>query len=305
MFRGNGLVFVKPFRCEVEVVEFSSDDLAPGELLIENECSVISAGTEVANYTGLDPGTHTAGSWNHYPWRPGYGSVGRVVAMGAAVGSEGPEYAIGDRVFATSPHARFAKVVPGWRPVIKIREDDDSQRVVLGRMASVATTALRKASNVYVGGSVMVIGLGLVGNFAAQFFQLAGMHVAGMDLSAYRVRMAEQTGTRAMVVSTDATSDTILRLLDTDQRPDVIVEASGVPAAVSLAVSLARDGGDVVLLGSPRGVFSGDATKMLSEVHHRGIRIVGALEWLMPLRSGAWQARWSLYEDYVELFDML
>jgi threonine dehydrogenase-like Zn-dependent dehydrogenase len=85
---------------------------------------------------------------------------------------------------------------------------------------------------------------------------------------------------------------------------DVVVEATGVPDASSLAVGLARDGGEVVLLGSPRGPFHGDATKLLSEVHHRGLRVVGALEWLLPLQSGAWQARWSLYDDYFALFDL-
>jgi threonine dehydrogenase-like Zn-dependent dehydrogenase len=40
-------------------------------------------------------------------------------------------------------------------------------------------------------------------------------------------------------------------------------------------------------------------------VHSRGIRIIGALEWLLPLDSGPWQARWSLQEDYGTLFDLL
>ena len=39
--------------------------------------------------------------------------------------------------------------------------------------------------------------------------------------------------------------------------------------------------------------------------HSRGIRLIGALEWLLPLDSGPWQARWSLQEDYATLFDLL
>ena len=304
MFKGDGLVFVGPSQCEVEVVELSPDDLGPGELIIENEWSVISAGTEVANFTGLDPGTVTPGSWNFYPWRPGYGSVGRVVCLGPSIATEG-QYRLGDRVFAIGPHARFAKVAPDWRPVVRIGEEDDGQQMVLGRMASVSITALRKASRVCVGGSVLVIGLGLVGNFCAQLFRVAGMQTVGTDVSAYRVRMARETGTRAELVPKNASKDTVLRSLGLEERPDIVVEASGVPGTVPLAVSLARDDGEVILLGSPRGAFAGDATMMLSEVHHRGLHLIGALEWLLPLRSGPWQARWSLYDDYSVLFDML
>ena len=86
---------------------------------------------------------------------------------------------------------------------------------------------------------------------------------------------------------------------------DVVVEASGVPDAAVTAIELARDGGEVVLLGSPRGSFSGNATQMLSQVFRQGVPFsFGALEWLLPLKSGPWQGRWSLYDDYLVLFDL-
>jgi threonine dehydrogenase-like Zn-dependent dehydrogenase len=43
---------------------------------------------------------------------------------------------------------------------------------------------------------------------------------------------------------------------------------------------------------------------MMSEIHRRGLSVVGALEWLLPVRAGTWQARWSLSEDYEVLFDL-
>lgn len=304
MFKGLGLVMSGPNECELEEVSIDEDDLAAGELVIETECSIVSAGAEVANYTALDPGVWVPGSWNAYPYRPGYGAVGTVVATGAAPGGDGGDYAIGDKVFAISRHAQFSVANPGKRPVLHLRHDDDAKRMVLARMASVAITAVRKSSRVSLGGSAIVVGLGLVGNFAAQLLHLSGMDVLGLDRVAHRVEMAEAVGLHAMEVA-DTVDPHDLWACFGGRGPEVVVEASGAPDAVSLAVRLAADEGDVVLLGTPRGEFRGDATMLLSEAHHRGIRLVGALEWLLPLRSGPWQSRWSLYDDYIVLFDLL
>jgi 2-desacetyl-2-hydroxyethyl bacteriochlorophyllide A dehydrogenase len=301
-------VFVGERDCQVEEIEVDDSALGPAEVLIEVEVSVVSAGTEVANYTGLDPGTRVPGSWNAYPHRPGYGAVGRVA--GLPRGSQGPEgpavpgaFKVGERVFAVCRHARYAVADTSRRPLVSLGPDDDPHTMVLARMASVAITAVRKASAVDLGATAVVVGLGLVGNFAAQLLQLSGMNVLGVDLAAHRVAMAREVGLNAIVVTAGSEREAVQG--EIGRRADVVVEATGAPDASPIAVGLCRDGGDVVLLGSPRGPFRGDATKLLSEVHHRGLRLVGALEWTIPLHSGPWQSRWSLNEDFVALFDLL
>ena len=301
VFTGPGLVFVGERRCRVEDALVDEASLGPGEVLIEVDVSVISAGTEVANFTGLDPGTRVPGSWNFYPHRPGYGAIGRVVALGrpSAVQSE---YTLGDRVFAICRHARYAVADPAKRPVVPLQAGDDPQSLVLARMASVSITALRTSANVQLGGRAVVLGLGLVGNFAAQLLQLAGMTVVALDPLEHRVGLAQANGLTAARLQAGSEKETVEPILG--HGADVVVEASGVPDAAATAIGLARDGGEVVLLGSPRGSFSGNATQMLSQVFRRGIHIIGALEWLLPLKSGPWQGRWSLYDDYIVLFDL-
>ena len=303
MFSGPGLVFVGERDCKVEEVEVDESSLGPGEVVVDLEVSVISAGTEVANFTGLDPRTRVPGSWNEYPHRPGYGAVGTIVAVGPP--STGPNrgLAVGDRVFAICRHARYAVADTKRRPIVKISPDDNAKSIVLGRMASVSITAVRKATTVDLGARAVVVGLGMVGNFAAQLLQLSGMNVLGLDQAEGRVAMARATGLEAAVATAGNARATVERSLGAGG--DLVVEASGVPDAVPTAVAVARDGGEVVLLGSPRGVYSGDATDLLYLVHSRGIRVIGALEWLLPLDSGPWQARWSLQEDYATLFDLL
>ncbi len=303
MLTGPGLVFVGERDCRVEEVQVDESSLGPGEAVVDLEVSIVSAGTEVANFTGLDPGTRVPGSWNAYPHRPGYGAVGTIVALGAPAPGVDRGLAVGDRVFAICRHARYAVADTLRRPIVRLAKDDDARSIVLGRMASVSITALRKSAHVQLGSRGVVLGLGLVGNFAAQLLQLSGMKVLGLDLAEARVRMAQATGVVAALPAKGSERTTVENLLGASG--DLVVEASGVPDAVPTAVSLARDGGEVVLLGSPRGAYSGDATRMLSEVHHRGLRLIGALEWLLPLDSGPWQARWSLQDDYAVLFDLL
>lgn len=304
MFAGMGLVFVGPHECRLEQVELDEGSLRPGELIVENECTIVSAGTEVANYTGLDPGTRTPGSWNTYPHRPGYGGVGRVVALGPELAGQPFEHAVGDRVFAISKHARYSVADAGRRPVVAVGDGDEPRSLVLARMASVSISAVRKATCIEFGGRAVVVGLGLVGIFAAQLLQLGGMEVIGLDPSEHRVNMAEVTGVRALAVGASPERDRVVAALG-GHRPDLVIEASGVPDVSAVAVSLARDGGEVILLGTPRGGYHGDATALLAEVHYRGLRLIGALEWLLPVRSGTWEARWSLQEDYRVLFDSL
>ncbi len=301
-FTGTGLVFVGERDCRTEEVVIDEASLQPGQIVVELEVSIVSAGTEVANFTGLDPGTRVAGSWNAYPHRPGYGAIGRTVAIGPPLPGIGTGPAVGDRVFAICRHASYSLADLSTRPIAPISPEDDARVMILARMASVAITAVRKSSHVELGGRAVVLGLGLVGNFAAQLLQLAGMNVIGLDLLARRVEMARVTG----IMATQATRGDDLRTAAPafGKGADLVVEASGVPDALPTAISLARDGGEVVLLGSPRGTFSGDATRMMSEIHRRGLSVVGALEWLLPVRAGTWQARWSLSEDYEVLFDL-
>lgn len=86
VFRGEELIFRRERRCETGVVTVDPGDLGPGQLLVEARYTLVSQGTELANFTGLDPGVRQPGSWNCYPHRPGYAATGTVVATGPPAG---------------------------------------------------------------------------------------------------------------------------------------------------------------------------------------------------------------------------
>ena len=106
---GNATARSKRFR-------WTRGSLGPGEVVVDLEVSIVSAGTEVANFTGLDPRTRVPGSWNEYPHRPGYGAVGSLVALGPPSPGLDHGLAVGDRVFAICRHARYTIATPRGGP---------------------------------------------------------------------------------------------------------------------------------------------------------------------------------------------
>src|SRR5512132_4066145 len=78
------VVMPKPYEVTTETAEIGSP--GHGQVLIATEASAISAGTELAVYTGIhqwlnDP-TRT---WPRFPFVPGYAGVGRVLEVGEGV----------------------------------------------------------------------------------------------------------------------------------------------------------------------------------------------------------------------------
>jgi len=300
-FSGSELIFRRERLCELSDARFDASVLGPGQLLVQTAYSLVSQGTEAANFTGLDPGTRLPGSWNHYPHRPGYAAIGTVVATGADPGGEA-EFAVGDLVFAITKHASYAVADPGTRPVVKLSADDNLRTLILCRMAAIAMTALRRSSSVDFGGRAVVVGLGLVGFFAAQLLQLSGLDVLGVDAADVRRTASGDAGLRVAQPQDMAEG----RPLGVRRAagPDLVIEASGSPAGLRLALEVVRDGGEVVLLGTPRGASSCDVTDLMAAIHYRGLHLVGSLEWLLPLRSSPWSARWSLYDSYQTLIGL-
>ncbi len=71
-------------RNQVELQEEELDklDLRAREVFIQTECTFISAGTELANFTGREPKVFQSGSWCAYHWKSGYANVGIVRETG-------------------------------------------------------------------------------------------------------------------------------------------------------------------------------------------------------------------------------
>src|SRR5688500_17705904 len=95
------IVFTAVRKAEWESVPLPAPDaLGPTQVLLHAECSVVSAGTETANYAGTHIDFQQPGRRVPLPFRPGYALAGRVVAVGSGVEDLNP----GDRVAASTNH---------------------------------------------------------------------------------------------------------------------------------------------------------------------------------------------------------
>jgi len=63
----------------------------------------------------------------------------------------------------------------------------------------------------------------------------------------------------------------------------ITVDAVGHSAAVMQALRETASHGQLVILGSPRVSVQGDLNELLSDIHLRWIRFIGALEWCIPM----------------------
>jgi len=268
---------------KVRYEEYEVPDKPTGtDALVKLDRTIISAGTELANYIGLDPDTRIPGRWCAYPWLPGYGGVGRVVAVGPDV----KNIQVGQRVYGIFHHANYEIIDTANRVCVPVPEALDSTTAVMGRMCGVAITGYQRTRGLTLGDTIVIIGLGLVGNLGGQFYLNAGQRVIGIDMSEKRRTLARQVGFTEVLdplsLSEDALWERVYEL-NGGARPPVIVDAVGDSKIVEQVVQRVANNGQVIMLGTPRAPYQTDGTIMLKYAHFHGVEIIGALEWLVPL----------------------
>ena len=173
-------------------------DPGPRQILVAADASAISAGTELAVYTGThqwlkDP---TLPDWK-FPFRPGYSAAGTVLAAGAEV----TDWKAGDRVSFPGNHASHELLTLGhercrlWR----LPEGMCSRRAALACIARYGMGAPIRAG-LTLGRSAAVLGLGIIGQFALRNLRAAGCHpVVGIDAVPMRRQAALAAGADAVI----------------------------------------------------------------------------------------------------------
>ena len=292
------LVFIQPHQVDLQEREIDTG-LAPHQALVESECSIVSAGTEGAGFTGLiQEMPSSRGKQNMYPQTTGYGHLGRVLE----VGSDVTMCQVGDRVLSFSNHASLVKA-DAVRCALPVPEDVAGEKVVFARMAGVSISALR-SSTVQPGDTALVIGQGLVGNFAAQLFQLAGAEVMASEINPLRIEKAKACGIERVVNPNETDLKEYVMDWTGGQGVQIAIEAIGVSELVSEAVMLTRPYGETILLGTPRAPAVFDATPMLLKVHMEAIRMIGSLEWRWPPHEVN-RYRHNIVENYRQIINWI
>lgn len=265
------VVVLDPFQVGVREVDLP--DPAPNQILVAAEVSAVSAGTELAVYTGThqwlkDP---SLPDWK-FPFRPGYSAAGTVVDVGREVQGWKP----GDRVSFPGNHASLELLTIGhergrlWR----LPEGMTAERAAFACIARYGLGAAIRCG-ITLGRSVAVLGLGIIGQFALRSFLAAGAYpVVGIDAVAMRRQAALAAGAHFVLDPQQGDLREQLSSILKARGAEVIADATGVPDAIPTAMSLACDGGQVVVVGSPRG--RAKDVNFYDDLHRRYIEVTGA-----------------------------
>lgn len=248
--------------------------LQPGGILLRVRRSLISLGTDkaVIDLAGKGPigkakarpdlarkvlnKARQEGYWNTYqvvknlidsPIPLGYSCAGEVMAVGA----EAAEFRVGDRVACAglnyANHAEFNYVPRNL--AVKIPEGlsyDDACFVTLG---AIAMQGVRLAE-IELGEKVVVIGLGLVGQIAAQLARCAGASVLATDLDSSKVALAASLEAHRTVSDPNQLASAVTQFTNGQGADAVLIcAASKSDGPIRLAAELARLKGRVIVVG--------------------------------------------------------
>jgi 2-desacetyl-2-hydroxyethyl bacteriochlorophyllide A dehydrogenase len=264
-------VLVEPFR--VEIRDADLPEPAPNQILVECHASAISAGTELAVYTGShqwlkDP---KMTDWK-FPFRPGYSAAGRVVAVGSEVAGWKP----GDRVSYPGNHATHELLTIGHERgrLWKMPDKLVPEKAALACIARYGLGGVLRAG-LTLGRSVAVLGQGIIGQFALRCAFAAGCSpVIGIDSVPMRRKAAIAAGADHVIDPSAGDAKQQLHDYLGVRGAEVVIDATGVPDAVPVAMSLACDAGQVVVVGSPRGIAKD--VNFYDDLHRRYIEVSGA-----------------------------
>ena len=263
------VVFNGPRTAELQDRKLDTSNLLSSEIVVHTEASLISQGTEGAAFQGLMmPG----GGDQRYPQTPGYANISRVIEVGS---DDGP-FVVGDRVFTMASHVSHARIDTKTALCVKVPDGLDSHIAVFTRLAMVSMSTLR-TSSARLGDRAAVVGLGLVGNLAAQLCQIAGFVTTGIDLIEWRCELAKACGITNVLLSP---GDDLLR-----PEHQLVIEATGSAGGAMTGVKLAQKHGELSLVGSQWGVGTQntDALRFLGTIFEHYIHIRSGWEWQLPV----------------------
>ncbi|MDX2128113.1 MAG: bi-domain-containing oxidoreductase [Chloroherpetonaceae bacterium] len=270
----------------IKVKEVPMPALKPGMILVRNRYSLISAGTERTKVDfgkksllekarsrpdlvklvlkqmkeqGILETLDRAFNKLNSDTAMGYATAGTVLEVADDVAGIRP----GDKVACAgqgyASHAEFV-VVPK-NLCVKIPEGVGEDAASYTTLGAIAIQGLRQA-NVTLGETVLVLGLGLVGQLLLQSLKASGAKVIGVDVNPDSVRLAKELGADlALTRSSETILEEIKGFTNGFGVDAVIITAStSQNDPVEFAAEIMRDRGRVVMVGVtgmnlPRGPY--------------------------------------------------
>ena len=254
-----------------ELAEAPAPVSEPGHLLIRTRSTLVSQGTEKMlvqfgkaslfqkarsqpekvkqvlqkiRSDGLFPTLDAVFRRLDEPLPLGYCNAGVVVGVGEGVVG----YSIGDRVASNGPHAEIVAVPVNLCAKIPNAVSDDEAAFTVA--AAIALQGIRLVSPT-LGETVVVVGLGLLGQLAVQLLRASGCRVIGFDFDDAKVQVARRFGVDALCVAGEAVPVSHALAATHGNGVDAVLITASTSSSdvMTQAARMSRKRGRIVLVG--------------------------------------------------------
>lgn len=168
------------------------------------------------------------------------------------IGKNIQDIKIGDHVAcAGSSKANHAEIVCVPRKLtVNIPNNLDLKYAASVTLGAIAMQGVRRADP-HFGEIVAVIGLGLIGQITVQILKAAGCYVIGIDISKFRVELAQKLGMEYAIISKEEDPVAAVRIFSSGHGADstIITAATKSDLLVNQALEMTRKKGKVVVVG--------------------------------------------------------
>ena len=256
----------------IVVDEVPAPVCAAHHVLIRPVFSLISSGTETASIHREGVLTEVAGNPSHLRKIWDISKTQGLMRTASEVIAKFSEYAVlgysgagvivekhpsvrdletGDRVAYGGEGTGHAEIITTGRQLAaRIPEEVSFADASFTTLGSIALNAVRVAA-VGLGDVVAVIGLGLVGQLAAQLARLQGAIVIATDLLPERVQLAARLGAHHAIAGGSGLTEAVSAITNGRGADCVIVAAAAKSAApCQQALQICRDRGQMVIVGA-------------------------------------------------------
>ncbi|MEO8760644.1 MAG: bi-domain-containing oxidoreductase, partial [Bacteroidia bacterium] len=259
----------------MKILEVPYPMLGKGCVLIRNQYSIISTGTEGKTVKDARLGyigkamarkdevkkvitvAKTIGLLETYklmmnkldaPSALGYSCAGEVIAVADDI----TEFKIGDKVACAGAGAVHAEVVAVPRNLcVKLADNVALNEACFTTLGAIALQGIRQAE-LRLGESCAVIGLGLLGQLTIQMLNVAGVQSIGIDIDKRMVALAQELGASYAIDRNVEGIENSIRELTKGYGVDAVIITAATPSTdpVDFAGELCRVKGKVVIVGS-------------------------------------------------------
>ncbi|PLW98389.1 MAG: oxidoreductase, partial [Marinilabiliales bacterium] len=259
----------------MELLEVPFPALGKGQVMVRNQYSVISAGTEgktvadarkgyvakarsrqkevkqvidMIKTNGLLPTYKLVMNKLEAPAALGYSTAGEVIALAEGV----TKLKVGDQIAcggATASHADVV-VVPEML-CVKLQEHVKPEHAAFTTIAAIAMQGIRQA-DLRLGENCVIIGMGLLGQLTYKILEASGMYPIGIDISEEQVQAARKAGITHVHNRNAAGIEDLLMQHTKAQGADAVIITAGTSSLdpVNFAGTIARKKAKVVIVGA-------------------------------------------------------